>query len=295
MLDAMNDAVKRLIGHSSMKVPELQSGVSDLILFQSSVTTPIEAALHEPAIGLILQGEKEICWGNTVERIGPGSSVIVSHDLPVMSRVTRASERQPYRSIVFVFGQPIVRGLIDKLEIEDDRDTKSLALSVSKAEPDFLDALSRYLNLASGSSEASVLAPLIRTELHYRALVAPHGAMLRRAANRNDHAARIGLAVTHLRKNYRLSLHVSELAAISKMSVSSFHTHFRAVTATTPIQYQKDLRLIEARRMLRDEEATVAEAANAVGYESTTQFTREFRRKYGKPPREERSSWRNNT
>lgn len=161
------------------------------------------------------------------------------------------------------------------------------ALEVHRADSQLLDAMGRYLALAESELDARVLGPLLVKEIHYRLLVAPFGQMLRRLLRRDSHASSIARAIATLRRDFRSPMVVEELARAVGMSVSSFHKHFKEVTASSPLQYQKGLRLLEARRLLIAGTASVTTAAFEVGYESPTQFSREYARKFGRPPSKE--------
>jgi len=158
------------------------------------------------------------------------------------------------------------------------------AAETHQADPGLLDALHRYLALADSPADAKVLGPLIAKEIHYRLLVAPFGGMLRRLIRHDSSASAIARAIGHIRGNMRSRIAIPDLARRVGMSVSAFHKHFKTVTSTTPLQYQKELRLLEARRLLRTGAASVSTAALEVGYESPSQFSREYARKFGLPP-----------
>jgi AraC-like DNA-binding protein len=153
-----------------------------------------------------------------------------------------------------------------------------------RADPTLLDALRRYLELVDSPADAKVLGPLVSREIHYRLLVAPFGGMLRRLIRRDSNASAIARAIGHLRGDLCSPVVIPDLARRVGMSTSSFHKHFKAVTATTPLQYQKELRLLEARRLLTTGGASVTAVAYEVGYESSSQFSREYARKFGVPP-----------
>ncbi len=148
----------------------------------------------------------------------------------------------------------------------------------------------RLVALTDKPADADALAPLVLRELHYRLLQADHRTMLRRLLRRDSNASRIARAIARIRADLTAPLSVPELAQVATMSTSTFHHHFKDVTATTPLQYQKSLRLLEARRRIRDEGRTVTEAAFGVGYQSSTQFSREYARTFGVAPREDRLS-----
>jgi len=254
-------------------------------LFELPEKTEFEAAIYKPIACLILQGEKQVSVGGQSVTFGPGESLIIGHDLPVTSRITKADRKTPYRAILITLDLEIVRSLSDQVGETTFNTNGNYVLGVRQTDAALIDALGRYLALADKPHEAEVMAPLIFKEIHFRLLVAPHGGMLRRLLRRDSHASRIGLAIEQIRKGFRTTLAVSELAEIAGMSPSSFHDHFRSVTQTTPLQFQKDLRLVEARRLLSEQSLQVSSAAFEVGYESPTQFSREYTRKFGVSPR----------
>lgn len=157
-------------------------------------------------------------------------------------------------------------------------------LLVSHADPGLLEALHRYLALADSAADAKVLGPLVAKEIHYRLLMAPFGGMLRNLIRHDSDASAIARAIGHIRADVRSPIAIPELARRVGMSASSFHKHFKVITSTTPLQYQKELRLLEARRLLKTGSASVTTTALEVGYESPSQFSREYARKFGVPP-----------
>ena len=255
-------------------------------LLEFSERSEFQAAIYNPVACLILQGEKQVAVGGQSVTIGPGQSLIVGHDLPVRSRITKADHKNPYRAMIFALDLEVLRSLYDQVDANAARKGDNDVLGVGQTQPELIDALGRYLALAARPSDTKVMAPLILREIHYRLLLAPHGGMLRRLLRRDSHASRVGLAIEHIRKNFRSRIAVSVLADIAGMSPSSFHDHFRSVTETTPLQFQKDLRLVESRRLLAEHRLPVSSVAFEVGYESPTQFSREYARKFGVPPKE---------
>lgn len=260
-------------------------GVQGLFAFESIRPTPVEATLYVPIACLTLQGTKETTVGSRSHRFPAGETVIVSHDLPVTSRVTEASPDHPYRALVLLLDVSLLRSLYDQLGDTAPEEDGVGAIEVAVADEGFTDALARYFLLARNPIEARVLGPLIYKELHFRLLVARHGRMLRRLLHLDSYASRVGRAIAHIRQNYQRQIAVPDLARIAGMSGSSFHAHFRAITETTPLQYQKDLRLIEARRLLSEQGQQVSATAFEIGYESPTQFSRDYARKFGASPR----------
>jgi AraC-like DNA-binding protein len=246
--------------------------------------TEIEALVYEPVICLILQGRKETAIGDQSVDLGPGDVLLVSHDLPVTSRITSASPHAPYIAVILALDFGMVRGLYEQIVDMAVPETHSRSLAVGRAEPALLTALERYIDLLDSPLDVQVLGPAILREIHYRLLLSPAGKMLRALVFVDSHASRVAKAIGELRRNFRAPLRLPDLAKTAGMSTTSFHQHFKAVTGTTPLQYQKDLRLIAARTLLAGWGQTVTEVAFAVGYQSPTHFSRDYKRKFGKAP-----------
>jgi AraC-like DNA-binding protein len=258
--------------------------VDGLALFRQTLPTTFDAVVYEPLICLILQGEKEIHIGDQRAVVGAGQALVVSHATPVVSRVTRASCDAPYLSLIATLDLTELRSLYAELGPAPE-DIAASAVAVADVDRATLDVLGRYVALADDPDDARVMLPLVRRELHYRLLRSDSGAMLRRLLRRDSHASNITRAIQLLRDDFRHRLDMADVAQAVGMSPSSFYKHFRAITSTTPLQFQKDLRLTEARRLLLGGDHTVSTAAFAVGYESPSQFSREYSRKFGGPPR----------
>jgi AraC-like DNA-binding protein len=251
-----------------------------LLLHHQDSPSSFEASLYEPVLCLVLQGRKEVSIGERTLSFGPGECLLVSHDLPVRSRITKA----PYLALVLEVDVAAVRKLYDEV-VESALDgERARAAETHRASPGLLDALHRYLALADSPADAQVLGPLIAKEVHYRLLVAPFGGMLRDLIRHDSHASAIARAIGHIRADLRAPIAIPELGRRVGMSASSFHKHFKRITSTTPLQYQKELRLLEARRLLKTGGASVTTAAYEVGYESSSQFSREYARQFGVPP-----------
>lgn len=268
------------------------SNLPGLSIYRRDEVSDIEAVMYEPVICLILQGSKVTSIGSQSVELHPGDALLVSHDLPVISRITTASAAEPYLALILSLDLGLVRSLYDQLADAPMPDASASnapvrSLSAASADPAWLEPLVRYAELAGNPLDARVLGPSILREIHYRLLLSPIGGMLRSLLLSDSHASRISRAIGRLRTEFRSVLSVSDLARTAGMSVSSFHEHFRMVTGTTPLQYQKDLRLIEARGMLVGKSHAVSEAAYAVGYESPTHFSRDYSRKFGVPPSRE--------
>lgn len=267
-----------------------RSDIDGLTALCATEPTRMEATVYDPVVCLILQGRKETWLGDRHFSLGAGNALIVSHHVPVASRIVEASPEIPYVALVMTIDMSIIRNLYDELGDADIRQTRADAFAPGGADAEFVQALGRLFDLTNRPTQARVLAPLIRREIHFRMLLASHGAMLRKLLNHDSAASRVARAIRILRQDYKSAISVPDLASAAGMSASSFHAHFKATTATTPLQFQKDLRLIEARRLLVDGSQSVASVAFEVGYESPTQFSREYARKFGAPPRNDLSA-----
>ena len=259
--------------------------VDGLSIFRQENCTTFEAMLYQPVVCLILQGSKQSVIGDRTVTYGTGDSLVVSHDVPVVARVTEASAEKPYLAVILELDLGIIRSLDEEIGDVAREDSGALSLAVSASDDALIDAFGRCIALADRPLEASALAPLIIREIHFRLLTAPHGAMLRKLRWHDSHASRVQTAVSHIRQNYKSGLAVADLAKLAGMSTSSFHEHFKSVTATTPLQYQKHLRLMEAKRLLSEGNHAVSSVAYEIGYESLNQFSREYARKFGASPR----------
>ncbi len=248
-------------------------------MLRQYVASEFEATIYDPMLCLILQGRKEMSFGEHTYRLGAGQCALVSHDLPIVSRVREA----PYLVVLLNVEVDVLRSLYEDVG-ELAAPGAARALEVHRADAKLLDAVGRYLALAESEMDSRVLAPMLLKEIHYRLLASPLGHMLRSLLRHDSHASAIARAIALLRRDFRAPMVVERLARSVGMSVSSFHEHFKRVTSSSPLQYQKGLRLLEARRLLVAGTATVTTAAFEVGYESPTQFSREYARKFGRPP-----------
>ena len=191
---------------------------------------------------------------------------------------------EPYIALILALDLGVVRSLCNQVADADLPEASPQTLSVWQADPKWLGPLTRYAELTRNTMDTQVLGPSILREIHYRLLLSPIGGMLRRMMTADSHANRIAKAIQMLRNEFRTSISMAELADWAGMSTSSFHTHFKAVTSTTPLQYQKALRLIAARTLLVQDGRSVTDTAYAVGYESPTHFSRDYSKKFGLPP-----------
>jgi AraC-like DNA-binding protein len=235
---------------------------------------------------LILRGRKQVSIGDQSFSFGPGECLLVSHDQPVRSRITKA----PYFALIFEIDVATIRKLYDEVTESALDGEHARSAETHRADAGLIDALHRYLALADSPTDAKVLGPLVSKEIHYRLLTAPFGGMLRNLIRHDSNASAVARAIAHIRQDIRATIAVHDLARRVGMSASSFHKHFKTITSTTPLQFQKELRLLEARRLLKMGGYSVLTAAFDVGYESASQFSREYTRKFGAPPSHDRQS-----
>ncbi len=257
------------------------SPLPGLELLGHPVRTEFEAALYEPVVCVVLRGRKETTFGDHTFDVRAGDCLLVSHDLPVVSRIVEA----PYLALLLDVNIDTLRGLYDELGPALLDKTDARALEVREAPPQLLDACGRYMAVAESPQDLKVLGPMIAKEIHYRLLTESFGGMLRSLIRYDSAASTVANAIAQIRRRYREPIVVADLAREVGMSVSAFHRQFKAVTASSPLQYQKDLRLLEARRMLRTGTASVSTVAFEIGYESPNQFSREYTRKFGWSPK----------
>ncbi|WP_346910320.1 AraC family transcriptional regulator N-terminal domain-containing protein [uncultured Roseibium sp.] len=265
-------------------------GVDGLSLVRQRAPSEIYPVVYQPIFCLVLQGAKETYLGNRTVRFARMESLIVGLDLPALARVVQASQREPYVALALALDMTLIRELAGETgSCAGSGPRAAEAVVTGQADEAVLDAMGRLFALHDKPDAARVLEPLIRKEIHYWLLTARHGQILRDLAEQDSHAARIARAIAVIRRSFSSPLRVEDLARAAGMSGSAFHAHFKAITGTTPLQFQKQLRLMEARRLMQAEKLSVASTAFQVGYESPTQFSREYARHFGASPRSDRA------
>lgn len=256
--------------------------VAGLTVVRITAPSGIVHAIPRPMVCLVLQGRKHVAMGDRDFLFGAGDSLLITADVPTVSQVTQAAPGSPYLSLVVELDVGLVAAMTTEMEVEPAG--APLPVQVDPTEADVADAALRLMRLLQRPEAARMLAPQLIRELHYWLLAGRHGPAIRRLGSPGGPAGRIARAVEVLRAEFPSALPVERLAALAGMSVSSFHHHFRSVTSLSPLQFQKQLRLIEAKRLMMAEGRTAGAAAFAVGYESVSQFTREYGRMFGRPP-----------
>lgn len=268
-------------GVNSTAIPSL------FFIRHSEVTEPLYG-VYKPSFCVIVKGVKEVMLAQEQFRYGPGDYLVASVGLPVTGQVISATSDIPYLALKLEFTPSQILDVLrtSKLPVSAKENTKR-GMFVSQIETSLLDAVLRLARLLEHSEDIPVLGPLITKEILYRVLQGQHGAALEQIAIEGSSTFRISDVIDHIITYYDHSFRIEELAEIANMSVSSLHRHFKEVTAMSPIQFQKQLRLQEARRLLLSESTDAADVAFRVGYESPSQFSREYSRMFGLPPRED--------
>jgi AraC-like DNA-binding protein len=258
--------------------------IERVTLARSSTLTMPMANVYRPQFCLVAQGQKEVTLGDRVFKYGPGRYGIVTYDLPATGRVVDATPSNPYLCLYIDFDPVMLGELALRVPPPPATPFEPIGKTVSDADARLLDATLRLLRLLDDPAALPVLAPLAEQEILYRLLAGRDGAMMRHITASQGRVARVGRAIAWIGQNFRERFSIDQLAAEVGMSPSSLHEHFRAVTAMTPLQFQKQLRLQEARSLMLVEDIDTTTAAFRVGYESPSQFSREYRRLFGEPP-----------
>jgi AraC-like DNA-binding protein len=267
-----------LLGENSTPVP-------GLALYRRTTTTACYLATYEPSLSVFLQGRKQINLGGTEYLCDGSSFLLTSIDVPVQSQIVEASEQLPLLSMYLRLDMPTVRDVLSREDIPDPAtSTQPRGLAVGETTVGLLDACARLIDILDTPEDIPFLSPLIQREIVYRILRTPQGVRLRAIATAGDLSHRTARAIAWLRANYAKPLHMEQLATVARMGVSTLHHQFRALTAMSPLQYQKQLRLQTARQRMLMDGIDATGAAYEVGYESVSQFSREYSRFFGQPP-----------
>ncbi|TDQ89510.1 AraC family transcriptional regulator [Paraburkholderia silvatlantica] len=258
--------------------------IEHVTLVRSSTVTMPMPSVYRPQLCLVAQGRKEVTLGDRVFRYAPGRYGVVTYDLPAIGQVVEATPDKPYLCLYLDFDPVMLGDLALRVPPPPGVPPLPVGKTVSDAGAGLLDAALRLLRLLDDPAALPVLGPLAEQEILYRLLAGPDSARMRHITSSQGRVALVGRAIAWIGKHFRERFSIEQLAAEAGMSPSSLHEHFRAVTAMTPLQFQKQLRLQDARSLMLVHDVDVTTAAFRVGYESPTQFSREYRRHFGEPP-----------
>jgi len=282
MIGQLLDLARRYADAHAGRNGIAETPVDGLVILRETAPTMLQYAISRPLLALVLQGGKRVTMGSQTFDFGGGDSLLITTDVPTISQITAASRLLPYYSLVLELDPSIIAGLVSQIgpiPFEADQPVRG-----DPTEVEVSDTALRLLRLLDRPDTLAVLGPQLSRELHYWLLSGRHGGAIRALGVTDGHTQRIARAVAMLRDLYAEPVKVETLAEAADMSLSAFHVHFRNITSLSPLQFQKQLRLIEARHRMLARGEGVSDAAYGVGYESVPQFTREYRRMFGQPP-----------
>ena len=283
-VEIMTELVSRIVAHAP-SAGEHSTAIDGLVLFRRTQATACYRAAVEPSLTVFVQGKKRMSLGGTPYLCGPSSFFLSSIDVPIESQILEASEEVPLLSMLLRLDMAIVREILNREELPEAESLgQPRGVAIGQAPPGLLSACSRLMELLDTPEDIPFLSHLIQREIIYRILKTPQGARLRTIATTGDLGNRTARAIIWLKDNYAKRLYMEKLAGVARMGISTLHHQFRALTAMSPLQYQKQLRLQRARERMLMDGVDATNAAYEVGYESVSQFNREYSRFFGQPP-----------
>ncbi|MGF9696049.1 AraC family transcriptional regulator N-terminal domain-containing protein [Paenibacillus sp. MABNR03] len=278
--------LSELVERHSIRSGGVETPIPSLFFFHHTRTSEPAYRVYKPSFCVIVQGLKEVLLAQERFEYGPSNYLIASMNLPVIGQIIKASSDAPYLSLKLEFTPNQILEVLNECNIQvTSKENARRALFVGEMESTIQDALLRLLRLLDTPGEIPFLAPLYTKEILFRLLQGPYGGELAQIAVEGSSTYRIREAIEYIVRHWEQPFRIEDLAETASMSVSSFHRHFKEITAMSPLQFQKQLRLQEARRLLMAESADAADVAFRVGYESASQFSREYARMFGAPPR----------
>ncbi|BCO19181.1 AraC family transcriptional regulator [Alteromonas sp. KC3] len=278
----------QLLESFARKEGDFESGIQGLTVHVRNAPTEPLHCIYTLSLAVVLQGGKEILQDNEVTHCTAGQAMLTTFDLPVVSHVSSASRHSPFLALILKMDYSLIMQTCAELKLsKPPKDIRFKALTSYDVDEGLLDALKRMLTLEKQSTIKAGILPLIQKEIVLRLLDSPHGMHLRHLAALGSPNGNVLKAVTWLKQNFAQGIGMNDLAEKAHMSASAFRQHFKALTGTSPLQYQKTLRLQEARDQMLMNGLDATQASSAVGYESSTQFSREYSRLFGLPPQKD--------
>ena len=279
------NVLARVIRRLAQTDGDHNTGIPALTLHRRSAPSEPLHCIYNLGLGVVAQGDKQVLLGGEAIAYGPGQSMLTTIDLPVVSHVTRASVRDPFLGMMLTLDVRAIVQIASEMDVPQSRhDDVSGSISFNALDAALLHALLRLVTLLDEPALVPSLAPLIQQEITIRLLTGAHGWQLRRLVTVGSPSQQIAKVVAWLKQHFVQALRVDDLADRAHMSPSTFRQHFRALTGLSPLQYQKQLRLQEARQLMLNQSLDAGSAAGLVGYESASQFSREYNRLFGAPP-----------
>lgn len=271
--------------HAGEESPFL-TAIDGMIIMRSDRERLPSHRIMKPALCVVVQGAKWTTFGERRYDYRAGQALVVSVEMPAFGRVAKASAAEPYLGVVIEFDLAVMRDVMERLDTPPKPESNLVhGVFVTDFDGPLADCVQRMVRLLDTPQAIPMLAPLIMREICYWLLTGPHGSEVAKVVLANSHVQRVVTAIHALRDQFAETVRIEELAAVAQMSPSAFHRQFKALTSMTPLQYQKQLRLLEARHLMVTGAATAEVAAYQVGYESPSQFSREYSRMFGAPPR----------
>jgi len=284
-MEVAREALGKSIARWTDKSDRLETAIPGLALWRRDEPTEPASGMYEPSICLVAQGAKRVVLGDDTYVYDAHHYLITSVDLPTVWQIIEASREEPCLGLVLKLDQREISQLMVDSNLPPPRaQQSSRGMAIGEVTLPLLTAFQRLIDLLAEPKDIPILAPIIQREIIYRLLVGDQGARLRQIASAGSQSHQIARAIDWLKDNFTRPLRIDDLAAQAHMSTSTFHHHFRALTAMSPLQYQKWLRLNEARRLMLTERTDAATTAFQVGYESPSQFSREYSRLFGASP-----------
>lgn len=284
-IEMRKELARRIASHAP-SAGEHPTAIPGLSLFRRTSPTPCRRASYEPSLSVFAQGRKRIDLGGASYLCDGSSFLLTSIDIPVQSQIIEASEKTPMLSMLLRLDMPTVRQVLNQEDLpQRDTSDRPRGMAVGETTAGLLGACTRLIDLLDTPEDIPFLGRLLQREIVYRILRTPQADRLRAIATAGDPSHRTARAIAWLKLNYAKPLRMEELAAVARMGVSTLHHQFRALTAMSPLQYQKQLRLQTARQRMLADGMDATSAAYEVGYESISQFSREYSRFFGQPPR----------
>jgi len=283
---AVRAELGKRIGRHLDATGENGTAIAGLNLYRCTNVTPAYSTIYEPSLAMIVHGRKRIVVGDEAHIYDESRFLLTAVDMPTIACFLEASPEQPHLAIMLKLDLAAVRQLMGEIDMAAiDTGGAGGAMTIGPATLDLVDAVNRLVGLLDTPHDIPVLGKLVEREILYRLLTGPTGARLRQTVSLGTQTHRAARVIAWLRENFALPVRIEALAEVAGMGVSTLHHHFRELTAMSPLQYQKHLRLHEARRLMLSEAIDAGSAALRVGYESPTQFSREYRRLFGAPPK----------
>jgi len=286
MSDALVERIKRYTDTQAGQASPFVTAIEGVTILRSDHEKHPSHLIMKPALCVVVQGGKWTTFGERRYDYRAGQALVVSVEMPAFSRVVQASPSQPYLGIVIEFDLAVMRDVLAGLDTPPAPQAEpGPGVFVADLAGPLADCVLRMVRLLDTPAAIAMLAPLIMRELCYWLLSGPHGSQVAKVVLGHSHVQRVVSAIHALRDQFTETVRIEDLAAVAQMSPSAFHRQFKALTSMTPLQYQKQLRLLEARHLMVAGTANVEAAAYRVGYESASQFSREYARMFGAPPR----------